>query len=551
VLLVRYRRRSREEIETPWWAVGLVVAGHAAAGGCWGLASVWLAPSDELHRLFLAFVTAGMCAGSVTVSSSHLPSVVAFVLSATVPLAIFFAMQPFPVHGAMVVMTVFFAASVLLAALRSYRYFGDTVRLRFELAERTQALDAANTLLRDEIEHHHSTEAALRQAQKMDAIGRLTAGIAHDFNNLLMAIIGSVELLLKRVGLGAEESAQLATIRQAAGRGARLTRQLLAFARKQALRPQAVDLNDVVRDTAELLLSTLGEKVRIRLSLAPDLATAFIDPNQIEHAILNLAINSRDAMPDGGTLTMTTANVVMPAPRRPEDPPAGPCVQLAIADTGTGMTAEVLAKAFDPFFTTKEPGKGSGLGLSQVYGLIQQSGGTTRIESAVGRGTTVTLYLPLAKAGAGEIPRRAPAIPAPEARKQTAGVDGPPRRRARILLLDDDPMVRFATAGLLRDAGHPVVAAESAQEALQLLRDEADIGLFVVDFAMPDMSGDEVVREAHLTRPALPVLFITGYADVAALQDRLTLQKPFSGEELLQTVAQALNDDQTSARQSA
>jgi CheY-like chemotaxis protein len=191
--------------------------------------------------------------------------------------------------------------------------------------------------------------------------------------------------------------------------------------------------------------------------------------------------------------------------------------------------------------------------LSQVYGLIQQSGGSTRIDSAVGRGTTVTLSLPVAKPGIGEIPRRTSPVPAPEARKQTelAAVEGPPPRRARVLLLDDDPMVRFATAGLLRDAGHPVVAVETAQEALKLLHDAADIGLFVVDFAMPDMTGDEVVREAHLTRPVLPVLFITGYADVAALQDRLTLQKPFSGEKLLQTVAQALNNDQASARQSA
>src|SRR5262249_44041259 len=212
------------EADARLWS-GLSVAGSLGAGALWGLATVWLAPADEPHRLFLAFAIAGMCAGSVTVNSSHLASVAAFVLPASLPLAIFFAMQPFAVHGAMAVMTVFFAASVLLAALRSYRYFGDTVRLRFELAERTQELDAANTLLRDEIEHHRSTEAALRQAQKMDAIGRLTAGIAHDFNNLLMAIIGNVELLLKRLGLRAEESAQLPPIRQRAGRGASVTRQ--------------------------------------------------------------------------------------------------------------------------------------------------------------------------------------------------------------------------------------------------------------------------------------------------------------------------------------
>jgi signal transduction histidine kinase len=559
LLLGLYHFSARQDEKAALWG-SLSVVGSAAAGVLWGSASLFLTPSDEPHQLFLAFVIAGMCAGSVTVNSAHLPSVVAFVLPASLPLAAFFAFSSFPVHNAMAVLTVFFAASVLLAARRSYRYFGDTIRLRFELAERTEALNAVNGLLRTEIEQHRSTEAALRHAQKMDAVGRLTAGIAHDFNNLLMAITASVEVLQKRLGPDSQEAGRLANIRQAAARGANLTRQLLAFASKQALRPGPVDLNDVVRDSAELLASTLGDRIRIDLRLEPELPMALVDQNQIEHAILNLAINARDAMPGGGTLEMATARVAMPPPERAEDPPGSDCIMVAIGDTGTGMAEDVLAKAFDPFFTTKERGKGSGLGLSQVYGVIRQSGGTTRIESTVGRGTTVKLFLPLAERMSGSDQTHARrATDQPGAPRLTAARDAPmpahpvreaDRRIARILLLDDDPMVLVAASGLLREAGHTVIPAETGEEALKVLHESADVDLFVVDFAMPGMSGDEVAREARLARPSLPVLFMTGYADVEELQDRMTLHKPFSGDVLLQTVADALGDP-ASAPQSA
>jgi signal transduction histidine kinase/ActR/RegA family two-component response regulator len=540
ILLGTYRRGARQDANARRWAA-LSVAGSLGSGLCWGTAVIWFVPADEVPRLFIAVVIAGMCAGSVALNSVHLPSVAAFVLPSIVPLTICLAVERSPLERVMAVMAVFFTFAVLQAALRSSRIFGDTVRLQLKLAERTEALDGANSLLRTEIAQHQATEAALRHVQKMDAIGRLTAGIAHDFNNLLMAISGSTEVLQRRLECAPEDAERLATIRQAAERGTGLTRQLLAFGRQQALHPEAVDLNQIVRDSAELLTGVLGRTIGIDLRLDPDLSMALVDPNQIEHAILNLAINARDAMPHGGTLTMATANSVRPPPERPEDPPVGPCLLLAVSDTGVGMTEEVLAKAFDPFFTTKEPCKGSGLGLSQVYGIVHQSGGATRIETSLGSGTTVKLYLPRAQ----RLESTSTPEPSPRPSSTAAGRGARVTARssttgASILLLDDDPLVRFATAGLLRADGHVVVAAGTAQEALAVLRDGATVALFIADFAMPDMRGDEVARQARLMRPSLPVLFITGYADVEALRGELSLQKPFNSEKLRRAVASAL-----------
>ncbi len=546
-LLGLHRFRLRQDRGARRWAA-LSVAGSLGSGLCWGTAIICFVPSDQVHQLFIAVVIAGMCAGSVALNSVHLPTVAAFILPASLPLAICLAVQPLPLQRVMAVMTVFFVGAIFQGARRSSRNFGDTARLRFKLTDRTEALDAANSLLRAEIEHHRSTEAALRHAQKLDAIGRLTAGIAHDFNNLLMAISGSAEVLQRQLDPESRGAEQVATIRQAAERGTRLTRQLLAFARKQPLNPRVVDLNEIVRDSADLLAGMLGRTIQVDLRLDPELSMALVDPNQLEHAILNLAVNARDAMPGGGMLTMVTANAILPPPERPEDPSADPCVLLAVSDTGTGMTEDVLTKAFDPFFTTKESGKGSGLGLSQIYGLARQSGGTTRIETTVGVGTTVKLYLPRAERAEGEAadtPSRHSSTVPGKAGQDAGGTGGAaqPCGDARILLLDDDLLVRLATANLLRASGYTVVAVGTAQEALDALRKDATIALFVADFAMPDMRGDEVARRTRLMQPALPVLFITGYADVEALRGELSLQKPFSGEKLRQAVASALGNE--------
>jgi CheY-like chemotaxis protein len=310
---------------------------------------------------------------------------------------------------------------------------------------------------------------------------------------------------------------------QAAERGAQLTAQMLAFSRRQRLEPRPVDLNETVRSMHDLLQSTMGGSIGIDTRLQPDLWPAMIDPTQIELVILNLAINARDAMQVGGGLTVETANVTLGPPVRPEEPTAGEYVMVAVSDTGSGMTEEVLSKVFEPFFTTKEVGKGSGLGLSQVFGLAKQSGGGVRIDSRPNEGTSVKIYLP--RAGAEP---RVDAIPAN---------DTAPRGTTdlRVLVVDDDSAVREVTAGILTDLGYHVIEAGSGGAALELLDCEERIDLMLVDFAMPGMNGAEVAREVRARRPELPVLFVTGYADTAALGDADEdgiLRKPYVEQEL-------------------
>ncbi len=403
--------------------------------------------------------------------------------------------------------------------------------LEKRVEERTSELEAANRQLASQIGEREKAEAALRQAQRLEAVGQLTSGIAHDFNNLLTVVIGNVEQLKKRT----EDPAilkRLTMMGEASRRGAQLTAQMLAFSRRQKLEPQAVDLNDTVRSMGDLLQSTLGGSVRI---LEPDLADglwpAMIDPTQIELVILNLAINARDAMEVGGTLQIATANVTMPPPSRPEQPPAGQHVMVAVSDTGSGITDEVLAKVFEPFFTTKAVGKGSGLGLSQVYGLAKQSGGGVTIDTSVGEGTTIRIFLP-----------RASSAPAAE-------VDAPldfiaaPAVNTTILVVDDDDAVRAVTAGMLSDLGYVVLEAGSGGAALDVFDRNEAIDAVVLDFAMPGMNGGEVARELSDRKPGLPILFATGYADedaLASTPDGLLVRKPFEESELGHKLAAAL-----------
>jgi CheY-like chemotaxis protein len=315
-------------------------------------------------------------------------------------------------------------------------------------------------------------------------------------------------------------------MRQAALRGATLTSQLLAFSRRQRLEPKVIDLNGTVQGMSELLRSTMGGSIAVSARLQPELWSALVDPTQIELVILNLAINARDAMPTGGSLTIETANVTLAeASGLPGEPEPGDYVAIAVIDTGTGMSEEVRARVFEPFFTTKGVGKGSGLGLAQVLGFAQQSGGGVRIESRPGAGTTVRVYLPRAHAGA------AADAPAP-VRRVTA--EPLPRRRI-ALLVDDDNAVRDVTAARLRQLGFEVLEAGSGGAALDLLDRTAQVDLLVADFAMPGMNGVEVAQQARARRPDLPVLFVTGYADQTALAgvgEERVVQKPFRDDEL-------------------
>jgi PAS domain S-box-containing protein len=398
-----------------------------------------------------------------------------------------------------------------------------------------EEIAAANRQLVRQIEEHEKVETTLRQMQRLEAVGQLTAGVAHDFNNLLSVVLGNVALLHREMsGMEPRLIRRLDQVNKAAERGAKLTAQLLAFSRRQRLEPKPVDLNDTVLGMRDLLQSTMGGSVRLRTGLASTLWFALVDPTQIELIILNLAINARDAMQGGGDLIVATSNTTLStSPSRPEEPPRGEYVMLTVSDTGSGMSDEVRQRAFEPFFTTKEIGKGSGLGLAQVFGFVKQSGGGIRVETEVGKGTSIHVFLPRAQ----PLTERTPeALDVPANR--TLAVQG-----TLILLVDDDSAVREITAKMLRDLGYDVVEAGSGGAALDLLAREPRISLSVLDYAMPGMSGAEVAHEVLKRRPGLPIVFITGYVDLTALkevgEDRI-VQKPFREADLADKIGRSL-----------
>ncbi|TWI57654.1 PAS domain S-box-containing protein [Pseudomonas duriflava] len=379
-------------------------------------------------------------------------------------------------------------------------------------------------------------EEALRQSQKMEAVGQLTGGIAHDFNNLLTGIIGSLEIMKRRIANSQYQD--LERYMEAAGisahRAATLTQRLLAFARRQTLDPQPVDLNELVLSLEELIRRTLGEHIEILTHLQPGLWHALSDTNQLENALLNLVINARDAMPQGGMLLLKTGNFIQNAEHSLEDLPPGHYVTLAVRDSGTGMSPEVLAKAFDPFYTTKPIGQGTGLGLSMIYGFLKQSGGHVTLQSAEGQGTTVTLYLPRAQG---------PDIPEtlPEETTTPAG------KGESILVVGDDPAVRLLVVEVLDELGYQASEAHNAQSALAKLELAQPVDLLITDVGLPGMSGVQLAERARMTLPDLKVLFMTGYTGEAVQgqgvmkQGAAIIGKPFLIEELATQVRTLLD----------
>jgi PAS domain S-box-containing protein len=404
--------------------------------------------------------------------------------------------------------------------------------------ERTQELASTNRQLSAQIQERERVEATLRQMQRLEAIGQLTSGVAHDFNNLLTVVLGNVDLVMRAVqeaGLGERVEKRLGYMRTAAERGATLTSQLLAFSRRQRLEARPIDLNGAVAGMRDLLQSSMGGSVRLETRLRPDLWPALVDPTQIELIILNLAINARDAMEVGGTLTVTTDNIVLGEPERAEEPPPGDYVLISVSDTGSGMTDEVRERAFEPFFTTKPVGRGSGLGLPQVYGFAKQSGGGVAIETTIGEGTSVRVYLPRAEERR-RVPRPSTIDPA---------LEQPDDVRGRCLLVvDDDTAVREITGTMLRTMGAMVAEMGSGGAALEWLsRNGAACDLAVIDFAMPGMNGAELAAVIATRWPHIPVLFATGYADltaIAAVSEERIVQKPFRGGELQRKVQRLL-----------
>jgi PAS domain S-box-containing protein len=398
-----------------------------------------------------------------------------------------------------------------------------------------EELATANRQLREQINERERVEDTLQQMQRLEAVGQLTAGVAHDFNNLLTVILSSAAFMGRDLEKNTPEKlpSRLQNIREAGERGAKLIAQLLAFSRRQRLAPKPVELNETVNSMLALLQSTMGGSVWIETSLEPGLWHALVDPTQIELIILNLAINARDAMSVGGSLQLTTSNyTILTAPSRPEEPEPGDYVMLSVKDSGTGMSDEVLAKAFEPFFTTKEVGKGSGLGLAQVFGFAKQSGGGVRIETEVGVGTQVKVFLPRADVEQDEVDPDS-AITA------EASMDGPV---CTILLVDDDGAVREVTAALLKELGYNVIEAQNGFAALALIEQTEKIDLLLADFAMPGMSGAELARTLRQRQSDLPVVFITGYAELGELdeQEYFIVPKPFREGDLANKVLSAL-----------
>lgn len=515
------------------WAT-LATLGALLSGFLWGCTPLLFAPLDEAHLVFLAFVLAGMCAGAATVHAAHLPSAIAFIIPTIGPLAgtfFIFGARLQTVSGLMIVI---FGVSLCMASTKFGSWFRRTTEAELTLAARTQELDAANKRLVIEIAEHRATETKLRQAQKLEAIGRLTAGIAHDFNNLLMAIGGSAGLIAVKAGADSIFASHLAIIAQSMERGTALTRRLLAFGRQQTLQPRSVDVNDILSGLKNLLITTLAGYARLDLQPGQTQVTAFVDVNQLEQAILNLVINARDAMPDGGVVTIRTASVDLSGHEIGTDGLVGRFALISVSDVGTGMPEDIRVRAFDPFFTTKPLGEGSGLGLSQVYGLVKQSGGETRIDTELGKGTTVHMYLP---EGQRENPAALRPVPSFLAPRPDA-----PRAKGQIVLVDDDEDVRYTLAAMLDTAGYSVESFGSPLQALEEIRSSRPIDALVVDFAMPELRGDQLAAEVRRLRGPIPVVFVTGYAESDAVRSEpWVLQKPFRAQTLIQMIGQAVS----------
>ncbi len=370
--------------------------------------------------------------------------------------------------------------------------------LEQKVTERTQALES-------EMAARASTEAALRQAQKMEAVGQLTGGIAHDFNNMLSGVIGGLNLIKRRIASGRLEDLDrfMEAATTSAHRAASLTSRLLAFSRRQSLDARSVDINALTEALTDLLARTVNENIALRIEPDEGCPHAIVDANQLENAILNLAINARDAMPDGGTLTVSVSTAELEAGAGPEID-AGRYVVIAVSDTGVGMAPEVMDKVFEPFFTTKPIGQGTGLGLSMVYGFVRQSGGQVRVHSALGQGTKVSLYLPASDSDADIIGD--PGAIVREGQGQT------------VLVVEDDPSVRLLVREVLEELHYVAVEAGDAAQAIPILKSGQKLDLMVSDVGLPGMNGRQLAEVAREHRPDLPILFVTGYAENAAIR---------------------------------
>ncbi|WP_158746217.1 ATP-binding protein, partial [Acidisphaera sp. L21] len=414
--------------------------------------------------------------------------------------------------------------------------------LEARVQSRTAELSTALDRLKVEVADRERAEAQLRQSQKMEAVGQLTGGLAHDFSNLLTGIAGSLELLKTRVSQGRFDTLDryLDAARNASDRAAALTHRLLAYSRQQTLAPAATDANALARNMEELIRRTVGPAIQVKTKYAPDLWITLCDPHQLENALLNLCINARDAMPDGGRLLVETVNAELNGGIAADrDMAPGEYVELRVSDTGVGMTPETVARAFEPFYTTKPIGQGTGLGLSMIYGFARQSGGQVRIHSSVGVGTTMRIYLPRI-AGTADVV--SPDLDPPAAARAEAG--------ETVLVIDDEVTIRMLVAEVLADLGYRVVEAEDGRKGLEILRSDIRVDLLVTDVGLPGgLNGRQVADAGRKLRPDLKVLYVTGYAEGAVMGDgRLetgmhVMVKPFGMDDLAHRIRTIIEEE--------
>jgi signal transduction histidine kinase/ActR/RegA family two-component response regulator len=410
--------------------------------------------------------------------------------------------------------------------------------LELRVRERTLELEAANQRLRDEAASRAAAEAQIRQLQKMEAVGQLTGGIAHDFNNMLAIVVGSIDIAKRHLRTDRDKAERfIANAMEGAQRGAQLTSRLLAFSRQQPLDPRPLDVNELVREMTDLLRRSIGENIRFETALGTQLWYTFVDASQLGSAVINLCVNSRDAMPDGGRISVETANARLDDAYAAAhvDARPGDYVAIAVTDTGCGMSPEVLARAFDPFYTTKSTGKGTGLGLSQVYGFVKQSEGHVKIETAAGKGTTVRMLLPRYDGAL------RPAAAAP------GDTQSPQANHETVLVVEDEDRVLSMTVEALKNLGYSVVAASGPEQAIELLESGAAPQLLFTDVVMPGMNGHALAARIKDKRPDIKVLYTTGYMRGAVLYDGILdrgaafLPKPFTVDQLAAKIRSTLD----------
>ena len=522
-----YRKDPQRDTRLRLW-FWVSIIGALASGLLWGLGGVALFSTEPTVQWLWIFLMAGMCAGSTSLYACHLPTAMAYTIPASLPMAVFLATRGTEQWLVASGMIVAFVLVLCFTAERSSRQFGQMLSLQLGLERRTQELDAVNQRLSQEIEDHRTTGETLHQAQKMEAIGALTGGVAHDFNNLLTVIVGNLSLIRDRSKDDRVVGLARAAL-DAADKGARLTMSLLAFARKQPLHAEPVDLNALILDFGGLLRRAAGG-VELDIQLAPGPCIARVDAALFQSALLNLVINAKDATPDGGRIVVSTDAIdLKPKDLIGSEAQAGRFVRVQVRDTGSGMSPETAAKAFEPFFTTKAAGRGSGLGLSQVYGFARQSGGVAILRSRPGQGAAVSIALPEWADGL------------PEARHPQDPPAAMVEAGLRVLLVDDDVGVLATLREGLSDLGWDVPIAPDGETALGMLERQGSVDVLVSDISMPGMSGTELAQAVRRARPGLPILLMSGFPGAAAETggEFEILQKPLLPEQLAARISAA------------